>query len=300
MLPKISVLMSVYNGSSYLHESVETIINQTFTDFEFIIINDGSTDKSESILQKFQKRDKRIQLISRGNKGLTATLNEGLGYAQGQYIARMDADDIAFPDRFAKQVEFLDQNPDYVAVGSRVLLIDPEGLSICPFAQQTSHEEIDNEHMAGHGGSIVHPAVMLRRSAVQRINGYREEMQIAEDFDLFLRLAEIGRLANLPDILLKYRMHPESIGHSHRLEQKRIANLAVMDAHRRRKLAPPTKIDSGGEHQSSLSELHRKWAWWALGAGNVATARKHALLALTKKPVSSQSWKVLACAMRGY
>lgn len=298
-VPTISVLMPVYNGEKYLIEAIESILNQTYTDFEFIIINDGSSDNSELILRNLLKRDPRIQVISRGNRGLTASLNEGLGYVQGKYIARMDADDVAFPERFVQQITFLEHNPNYVAVGSRVLLIDSEGLPIRPFAQQTNHEEIDAAHMDGKGGAIVHPAVMLRRDALQKIGNYREAMEPAEDLDLFLRLAEIGKLANLPEMLLKYRMQVNSIGHTRRQEQKKAADNALIEAYRRRQIVLPNMLNTGGDRQNSLAAIHRKWAWWSLGAGNIATARKHALLALGKNPTSGQSWKVVACAFRG-
>ncbi len=299
--PTVSVLMPVYNAEKFINEAVESILNQTFSEFEFIIINDGSTDQSEAILKDFQKRDQRVKVISGPNKGYSTRLNEGLGYAKGDYIARMDADDIALPERFAKQVAFLEDHPNYVAVGSRTLLIDEEGLAIMPFSEQTSHEEIDAAHMTGRGGSISHPSVMLRRETLQSVGGYRENMEPAEDLDLFLRLAEIGKLANLPDLLLKYRLHPKSVGHSRRLEQQKAAMIAVIEAHRRRGLTPPSIPPSiPDENEDSVSELHYRWTWWALGAGNVETARKHAFLALRKKPVSPQSWKVLACALRGY
>ncbi len=300
MLPQISVIMSVYNGSRYLNESIASILSQTFTDWEFIIINDGSTDNSESIVQGWQNRDERIKLISRGHKGLTISLNEGLSYAQGEYIARMDADDIALPDRFAKQVAFLDENPDHVAVGCRMLVIDPEGMPIFTCSRLTTHEEIDAAYMAGQAGIIGHPAVMIRRRVIESIGGYREQFTYAQDRDLFLRLAEVGKLANLPDTLMKFRLNAKSMGHTQRSEQKRCANLATIEAHQRRGLEPPILSDSSSEPPKSISDLHRQWTWWALGSGNVATARKHALLALARQPLAVESWKVFACALRGW
>jgi glycosyltransferase involved in cell wall biosynthesis len=300
MPPQISVIMSVYNGSRYLNESIASILSQTFTDWEFIIINDGSTDNSESIVQGWQKQDERIKLISRSNKGLTISLNQGLSYAQGEYIARMDADDIALPDRFAKQVAFLDENPDHVAVGCRMLVIDPEGMPIFTCSTLTTHEEIDAAYMAGQAGIIGHPAVMMRRSTLQSIGGYREKFTYAQDRDLFLRLAEVGKLANLPDTLMKFRLYPTSVGHSRRSEQKQCANLATIEAHQRRGLEPPILSDSSREPPKSISDLHRQWTWWALRSGNLATARKHAILALARQPLAVESWKVFACALRGW
>ncbi|HAS7841575.1 TPA: glycosyltransferase family 2 protein, partial [Vibrio cholerae] len=118
--PKISVVMSVYNGEKYLGEAIDSILKQTFSDFEFIIINDGSTDKTLEIIKSYMKKDDRIVLVSRENKGLIVSLNEGLDLAKGQYIARMDADDISIKSRFEKQIEFLDSNPDIGVCGTWV------------------------------------------------------------------------------------------------------------------------------------------------------------------------------------
>lgn len=300
--PLISVLMPVYNAEKYLQEAVDSILNQTFTDFEFLITDDGSIDNSLKILRKYAQQDPRIILITQANMGYTKSLNNMLRKAKGKYIARMDADDIALPKRFALQVNFLENNPDYVAVGSRVLLIDPEGLPIMPFSQQTHHEEIDRGHLAGKGGMIVHPAVMIRREALIEINGYRQELEPAEDLDLFLRLAEVGRIANIPETLFQYRMHIKSIGHTRRLEQKSSNKKAVLEAHQRRGLPIPDSINIEAieANEPSHSDIHRKWAWWALKGKNIQTAKKQALLALESNPLTLDNWKVLFCTLRGY
>ncbi len=294
--------MPVYNAEKYLNPSIKSILNQTFKDFELIIIDDGSTDNSNKIIKSFQQSDTRIKLISRDNKGLTPSLNEGLNHVQGKYVARMDADDIALPKRFATQLAFLETHIDHVALGSRVLLIDPEGLPICPFIEEFDHETIENKHLRGCLGSfIVHPSVMMCHEALQKVGGYDETMEPAEDLDLFLRLAEIGYLANYPDILLKYRMHSKSIGHSRRLEQKRAVRLAVNKAYHRKKLDYSLyQTSNNDDSPNSIDGIHRKWAWWALKAGNIETAKKHSILALSKNPASLDNWKVFACSIRGY
>lgn len=301
--PLVSVVMPVYNAEAYVSEAIESVLAQTFSDFEFIILDDGSTDRSLQILRQYQHDDSRIKIISRENRGLIATLNEGIDCAKGRYIARMDADDIALPERFSRQVEFLEHHPNHVVVGSKVLLIDPEGLPICPFSTLTEHEAIDAAHMQGQGGAICHPASMLRRDVLQKVGGYRPEMKHAEDFDLFLRLAEVGKVANLPHILLKYRMHENSVGHTKRIEQLKSGFQALKEAYSRRSLDfQITFLDEVLSHESdsSLSKIHRVWAWQSLVSGNVKTARKHAFLALKNNLISLDSWKVFACAMRGY
>jgi len=298
--PVVSVLMPVYNAEKYLAEAVESILVQTFQDFEFIIIDDGSTDRTHAILGECQRKDERIRLYSRENRGLVPTLNEGLSYARGRYIARMDADDISLPERFQVQVEYLEKNSDHVAVGTKVLIIDPEGLPICPFSTLLNHEDIDGAHLSLKGGAITHPSVMMRKEAVLAVGGYRQEYIHAEDLDLFMRLAEIGRLANLAECLFQYRMHYGSIGNSKRGLQLKSAFNALVDAHRRRKLPLPNEADYVLENTPSLVGLHRKWAWWALGAGNKKTARKHALIAFRHSPFAWGNFKLLACSLRGY
>ena len=293
--------MPVHNGEKYLQEAIESILGQTEQDFEFIIVNDGSTDLTKSILVEVEKREKRIIVLNTEiNQGLTIALNLGLARAKGKYIARMDADDLAFPDRFSKQFQYLETHPDFVVVGSRVLLIDPQGLPICPFSQKTTHEEIDLEHLAGNGGAICHPSTMIRKRALTSIGGYRPEMKDASDLDLFLRLAEVGKIGNLSETLLKWRMHFDSVGHTGREEQIKCAMMAIQDTWRRRGLPPEPLPGLDTPIRKTHADNHQKWAWWALKAGNLKTSRKHALLAVSKQPFSSENWKVIACAVRGW
>ncbi len=295
--PPLTVLLSVHNGRRYLREAVQSILDQSFGDFEFLIINDGSTDDSLEILNEFAQKDSRIRIISRANRGLTVTLNEGITLARGEFIARMDADDIALPDRLEKQLAYLQNNPECVLVGSRVLLVDPEGLPIREICDQQTHEDIDYALMT-HGWPLVHPAVTLRTSAVRAINGYSEKYRTNQDHDLFLRLAEYGRVANLPDTLLKYRQHEKSISMGN--VKKRIDPLqAIMEeAHRRRGTISLVNKCSPRRPASKI-EHHENWTWAALAAGHLTTARKHALAAIFKMPLSIQSWRMLYCAVRG-
>ena len=260
-------------------------------------MDDGSSDGSRRILERFAGEDERVRVFSRENRGLVPTLNEAAAAARGEYLARMDADDLCEPQRFERQVAHLDAHPGCVAVGSRVLLIDAEGAPICAFAEATAHEDIDAAHLAGQGGAICHPAVMLRAEALKRAGGYDAEMRHAEDIDLFLRLAEVGSLANLPETLLRYRMLANSVGHRHRDVQHANTVAAVARAHERRGLGAPPAL--AAKAPASTAELHQKWAWWALGAGNRATGRKHALRALVHAPFSIASWKVALVAVRG-
>lgn len=297
--PAVSVLMPVYNNEPHLTGAVESILDQTFDDFEFIIINDGSTDSSSATLNALARRDSRIRLYERPNTGYCRALNEGLGYVRGEFIARMDADDIAMPDRFERQVAYLRQHPDCVALGGRVLLIDEDDDPIREMCHEQTHEEVDAAHMDGKGGTIIHPAMMARRTAIEAINGYDESFDFAEDLDFFLRLAEHGRVANLPDIVLHYRQHLSSIGYSKSEIQQRSAIAALRAAYARRGLAFPSRYESMSPVKTTEADVHRKWVWWALGDGHVRTARKHARIALLRDPVNIESWRAAACALRG-
>ena len=300
MTPAISVVMPVYNAERYLAEAVGSILSQTFGDFEFLIVDDGSTDGSPAILRRFEASDPRVRLVSRPNTGYLVALNEMLGRARGELIARMDADDIALPDRFERQVAFLRANPDHLVVGSRVLLIDPEGDPLCEWNFDRTHEEIDEAHLDGSkGGVISHPSAMMRRGAVMDLGGYRPEYYTCEDLDLWLRLAERGRLANLPETLLKYRMHQGSVCHTMtELQNPRVVG-AIAEARRRRGLPPAEVRPPGDTKVGRRADFALRWGWWALLAGHKSTARKHARSRLAQAPLSADSWKLLYCAIRG-
>lgn len=299
--PAASVLLPVYNADRHVEAAVESVLRQSFTDFELLLLNDGSTDDSAARLARFAARDGRCRLHSWPNRGLIATLNEGIRLAAADIVIRMDADDICYPRRFERQVAYLRAHPECVALGSRVMLIDAEGETIAEMKTDCSHQAIDAAHLAGKGGAIPHPASAMRRQALLEVGGYRPEYRHAEDIDLFLRLAEVGQLANLPEVLLAYRQHADSIGYRHAQGQRDSARRAIRAAAERRGIPCPAAggDDAGGE-APSLADIHRKWAWWALAAGNLATARKHALRAFRLEPFGRKNGKLLACVARGY
>ena len=190
--------MPVYNTARYLPAAVESILTQTFREFEFIIIDDGSTDRSGKILEKYAAQDDRIQLIHRANQGIAKTRNQLLEQASGELIAIMDADDIALPDRFARQVDFLQAHADVVCVGSALDWIDERDryLGHCEMPQFDA--EIQSL-LVGGISMLHHPCTMARRSALLQVGGYDESMTASIDLDLWLRLGEVGKLANLPE-----------------------------------------------------------------------------------------------------
>lgn len=299
--PKASVLLPVYNAQLYLETAITSVLNQTFNEFELLLLNDGSTDSSEDIIDDFCKKDSRCKKLSWSNSGLIYTLNRGISASNSEFIIRMDADDICHPERFQKQWDFLKNNPNCVAVGSRVLLIDHADLPIMEFSGIQGHDTIDSMHLEGIGGAIAHPSAMIRKAAMLSVGGYRSTFKHAEDIDLFLRLAEVGKLENLPQVLLSYRQHAESIGYSKRLEQYNSAMAAVSSARERRGLPQKTTYNHDSVIASpSKDAIYNKWAWWSLKGRNKKTARKYAMKAFLNAPYKLNNIKVLFCALRGY
>jgi glycosyltransferase involved in cell wall biosynthesis len=216
--PRISIIMSVYNGSRYLSESIQSIINQTYPDFEFIIVDDGSTDNTFEILNEYSRQDSRILIYrSETNLGLAGGLNIGLKYAKGEYIARQDADDISLPERLFKQVEFMDSNPDYGLVGVAAQLVDSNGNFLKIDYNISGNEEIQLnllDYMC-----ICGAAIMVRRECMEAIGyNFNEKLETAEDYDLVLRLGEITKLEVLQDPLYIYIQHSESECHTKKLK----------------------------------------------------------------------------------
>jgi len=298
--PRVSVLMPVYNAERSLIDAVVSILEQTFSDFEFLILNDGSTDGSLGILQQFAESDPRIRLFSRENSGLVAALNEMLSHAQGEFIARMDADDVSEPTRFAAQLDLFAAEKTLVCVGTHVLLIDTDGRPIGVLESPTTHEEIDASHLIGHC-SICHPTAMFQRSALIRVGGYRSDRYPTEDHDVYLGLAEFGRLANVPEPLLRYRIHDRSISAKNQELQRRSAELACRDAWERRGLSgmvfeadAPWRASSSRE---SRLEFALQYGWMAFNNQNRETALHFGWRAVVLAPWSRKAWTLVACAL---
>ncbi len=289
----ISVLMPVYNAQQYVAAAAESILAQTFRDFEFQIIDDGSTDGSLAILKQLAARDSRIRLISRPNTGYVAALNEMLASARGEFIARMDADDLSLPERFEKQVAALRTSPEIGVIGGQMELMDPAGRTLCIRHVPLEHTQIDGEHLNGIGGMIAHPAAMLRTEIIRAAGDYRLDFWPAEDLDLFLRLAERTRLANLPEVVLRYRLHEKSTSHQNRRRQAEVTRRSVAEARERRGLGPASdRIARDPKNNECRSKTYRMWAWCALEGGNVALAREYAWRAFWRRPFSYPSWRL--------
>lgn len=217
--PKVTVLMSVYNGEKYLEEAVNSILNQTFKDFEFIIINDGSFDDTLGMLELYD--DPRILLVTQENAGLTKSLNKGLALARGEYIARMDADDISLPGRLEKQVNLLDREPSVGVCGTLVKTIDSDDGSIWnyPAEPDTIRCRMIFESV------IAHPSVMIRRSFFEKYKLYYDEnLNQSQDYALWVRCAALFDLKNVSEVLLRYRIHHDQVGRKFSDGQRKVAN----------------------------------------------------------------------------
>ncbi|MEI6494712.1 MAG: glycosyltransferase [bacterium] len=211
-MPKVSVILPVYNSAHYIREAIESVLAQTFTDFEFIIIDDGSTDGTTDILKELT--DPRITLINRENRGLVDSLNEGLAFAHGEYVARMDADDIMAPERLAKQVHYLDNNVHIAIVGSWAETIDHNGNKLGLYNYPPVSRKGLRAYILKHN-PFIHSTVMFRREVILRVGGYRH-YQYIEDYELWTRVIAKYRGANLPEALTKYRIHSNSVTSKHR------------------------------------------------------------------------------------
>ena len=262
-VPAISVAMSVYNNAPFLAEAVESILGQTVGDFEFLIVDDGSTDDSRPILEAYAARDERIRLLPQANRGLIASLNRLVGEARAPLIARMDGDDIALPERFARQLEFLGTHPDHGAVGTWTINIDARGREQPRESEDhpTSHEELLARLESGP--VLCHPSVMMRTEVVRAAGGYRPLFRHCEDYDLWLRLSERTRMCSLPERLLRYRFSDAQVSSRHVVAQHVGAAIAFL-SHEERIAGRPDPLEEAAA-LPALDELDRLFGRPGLG-----------------------------------
>lgn len=206
--PAISVLMSVYNGERFLHEAVDSVLAQTFTDFEFIIIDDGSTDATSKILSNYAKQDQRVRVFSQDNVGRAESLNRAIDQSRSELLARMDADDISLPGRLERQFGFLSRHPRVGLLGGAVDLVTSENRTIRTVAVPLTDTEI---RTVMTDFNPMFPLVVMRKKAVRGAGGYRKALCDADDYDLYLRVGEHSEFASVPEVILKYRIHPSQV-----------------------------------------------------------------------------------------
>jgi glycosyltransferase involved in cell wall biosynthesis len=238
--PTVDVLVTVYNGAAHLRLALQSLTSQTFTDFLIHVVDDGSTDSTPAILSEMAAADRRMRLYRKENGGVVEATNYGLQFCQAEYLARLDADDISYPDRLERQVEILRSNPSILAVSGDAHKIDMDGKRLPEDALSSSPDKADLELIPAREPYLMHPFLMIRREALERAGGYRS-LVVAEDSDLYWRLQEIGRLYNDKHFYGEYRMNPASLS-SRSVAFGRImavsSQLAAISAMRRRAGSP--------------------------------------------------------------
>lgn len=282
MQPLVSIVMPIYNCEPFLKDAIRSMLNQTYSDFELIGVNDGSTDSSGSVLEHFAAIDSRVVAVHQPNGGIVSALNTGLAISKGSLIARMDGDDISLPERIELQVHYFQQHSEISAVGTGAQFIDEQGIKAELHLLPTSHEEI-NTALSDATYAILHPTLMVKAGAIRAVGGYDPAFRIAEDLDLFLRLGERFRLANLPEVLLLYRRRAHSQTRNYRATCAEWDQQALRAAKVRGRTVP----------QRALAQLSDRASWAAASEGDYHAALRHALSAMQLAPLSAASWRPL-------
>jgi glycosyltransferase involved in cell wall biosynthesis len=260
-IPMISVVMPAYNAESFVGEAIDSVLAQTFRDFELIVIDDGSSDRTLDILRDRAARDPRVRVFTQSNRGIAATLNRGVELARSEWIARIDADDRMLPHRLERQLAFLGEHPDLSVAGSLIRYISEDGHPLgtrwSPF---TTPEAVSRAVRSNRVIAVPHNAVLMRRSAVQAV-GYRPEYVPVEDLDLWNRMVERGhRILVQPEVLTEYRIHPHSAG----ISATRLTNVSVSWVKRallcrRSGLPEPTREEFMAEMRQKPWPARLKW-----------------------------------------
>jgi glycosyltransferase involved in cell wall biosynthesis len=295
MEPLISVVMAVYNNASYLDQSIQSILRQTYSNFEFIIIDDGSTDETHDILQSY--KDPRIILVTNNkNLGLAKSLNHGLELAKGDLIARQDADDVSHPERFEAQAEYLDLHPNVGVVAASVQWIDGLGdvLKVWPIGDENA--AIQEKLL--YTCPIIHGSTMLRHKCLEEVGGYDDSLSTAQDYDLWLRISERWEIVCLPEILYEYRWHDRMVSNTKKEEQAACAKTGLDRAVSRRiqlglaRLGLSRPILHDWVRRTDRRRLAQRFTWWSAGARTVSkpVAFRFLAIALLLDPVNWEAW----------
>ena len=288
-MPNVSVVMSVFNGERFVRQAVDSILAQTLTSFEFVVVDDGSTDTTAEILESYS--DPRLRLITQERTGLIASLNRAIDGASGEYIARMDADDISLPQRLELQLERLEGNPGVALLGTQVEEIDEAGDTIRRHHYPTDSAAVAKALLRG-ATAICHGAVIFRRACFERVGGYRQPFEHAEDYDLWLRMTESYDVENLPQVLYRKRLSLSSVSFANFFAQQRGAGYALECARCRRAGLPEPDRPSSPPHPSPQETADY---YWHLGLayadlGHLQKARDHFRSALAANNTDPRLW----------
>ena len=264
--PEVSVIMAVRDGQQWLRQAIDSVLAQTFSDFELVAIDDGSKDETPQILARYRTADRRVIVLTQGREGLVAALNRGLEQARGGLIARQDADDIAMPGRLRSQVQYLRMHPGTVLLGSWAQVIDDQGRPKRKQLQPPTDPALLSRTLA-RTNPFIHSSAIFRADIVRVLGGYRPAFEAAEDYDLWLRLSEKGDIAIAPEVLIQYRQHDGNISKSKELRRIFSIRLAKLSSKARRSngddpastlTAPPDwRLDTDGAFFDESARLCR-------------------------------------------
>lgn len=290
--PRISVLIPVRNGGDYVDAAIASIRRQTFSDIEIVVVDDHSTDGTPAVLERHAMEDRRVRVLPATGAGIVDALNLALSEARGDLVARMDADDLSEPDRLGRQVAEMDARPDLVLLGTGAVVMDAQGRVGAVIAVETHPARLVERLPVEN--PFLHPTVVMRRRAVEAAGGYRRQFALAEDYDLWTRLARQGVVANMPDALLGLRRHPGQSSRRHRMEQRAVYALARLLAYGPPVDIPPLStlptplaavsayLSAPGSALSGLSPRERRdierMLRWCLAAGALSTERRREIV----------------------
>ena len=321
--PAVSVVVPVYNAGKHLVSAIGSIVDQTFEDWELICVDDGSTDQSPEVLDWFADLDPRIRVFHQSNSGVVAAANRGHQLARADLVCRMDADDIAMPNRLMHQVDFMRNNPEYVAVSGAILEIDIDSEPLGLQSLATDHDAIVQRLLCRETG-LFQPASIMRATAFNKIGGFRSKYQWIEDHDLWLRMSQVGRLGNTEELVLCYRLHSSSCTWTMASLRADLMTQLMREAHEERDLigsertltSPPVralagpgkwarKAVRGGFPRTALKHLMRLWqenglSWYTLrmcaeiGLRLPAAAHSHRKFPDSMRVPKSDKWNAMA------
>lgn len=294
--PDVSVVIAVYNGTEFLQQAIDSVLQQSFTNFELIVVDDGSTDQTGEILRG--NTDSRLRVIrNERNTGIAFSRNRGLAMARAPYLACMDADDLSSVERFSRQVAFLNDHPEIALVGSYVKIIDGNGRVGATLEVPTDPGTIAS--MILRVNCLAHTSVMARKSCILDVGGYDETMACALDYDLWLRMAERYKLANLPECLVNYRIHPGQISLTRLKKQRELANESRRRALNRRARngsslvsanKPLDRLDQLTAADGTIGADYISWSNRFGAVGDRQTALALALHAIKASPLSNRAY----------
>lgn len=292
MRPEITVLMPVYNAEKYLREAVDSVLAQTYQHFEFLIVNDGSTDSSLDILSGY--KDPRIRIVNRENGGVSAALNTGLREAQGNYIVRFDADDICYPKRIELQYEFMKNSPEYILAGSDADYINKEGEFIFTFRNK-GHSDEEIRRFCMESCPFIHSTVIYKKDVVMALGGYEVKAHTFEDYFLWVKLIRQGKVYNFKEALIKVRFNPESVTVDARdyssdfraIHREALQTGNINDEQEKIILNSIRRIDISKKELSYNRMLAKKFLW---NNYQPQKARRHIREVLRQKPIDPMAY----------